>query len=330
MAALRAPGLSAGHDRGVEPRGSARPRARSLAAALCPYGAERDGVHPIAQLVERRAAVDHRTTSEIIKRLIAEPEKVFCVCALSPARIVSLQKIQGQLQHAGALETVAHYLALLEQAFLVASLGKHSVRPSRRRAAPPKLVVLNNAILAAVNPRGLPDRARDPQRYGACVENACLAHAWNAGQHVAYWREEPFEVDGVLDGSCGAWAIEVKTGPISAVDFKGLGEFTRRHPGYRPLVLCDEESQPMMERVGLPAMPWTEFLLGGPPGADLGASVAEKKFPPDGGRQAPGLQSTRDGILHRRPPAAALRAWRVRRAGARSEASCAARGQEGH
>ncbi len=182
---------------------------------------------------------------------------MFCVCALSPARIVSLQKIQGQLQHAGALETVAHYLALLKQAFLVASLGKHSVRPSRRRAAPPKLVLLNNAILAAVDPRGLPDRARDPQRYGACVENACLAHAWNAGQHVAYWREEPFEVDGMLDGSWGAWAIEVKTGPISAVDLKGLGEFARRHPGYRPLVLCDEESQPMMERVGLPAMPWT-------------------------------------------------------------------------
>jgi predicted AAA+ superfamily ATPase len=45
---------------------------------------------------------------------------VFGVDASSPAQIVSLQKIQRRLQDAGALETVAHYLALLEEAFLVA------------------------------------------------------------------------------------------------------------------------------------------------------------------------------------------------------------------
>jgi len=39
-----------------------------------------------------------------------------------------------------------------------------------------------------------------------------LAHAWNSGQVVSYWREEPLEVDGILEGSWGKWAIEVKTG----------------------------------------------------------------------------------------------------------------------
>ena len=56
--------------------------------------------------------------------------QVFGVAASSPAQIVSLQKIQGQLQDAGALETIAHYLALLEEAFLVAPLPE-----VRRRAA---------------------------------------------------------------------------------------------------------------------------------------------------------------------------------------------------
>jgi hypothetical protein len=46
--------------------------------------------------------------------------QVFGVAASSPAQIVSLQKIQGLLQDAGALETVAHYLALLEE-----SAGRH-------------------------------------------------------------------------------------------------------------------------------------------------------------------------------------------------------------
>ncbi len=60
--------------------------------------------------------------------------QVFGVCASSPAQIVSLQKIQGQLQDAGALETIVHYLALLEEAFLIAPLTKYSPRPARRPA----------------------------------------------------------------------------------------------------------------------------------------------------------------------------------------------------
>jgi len=190
---------------------------------------------------------------------------VFGVCASSPAQIVSLQKIQGQLQGPGALETVAHYLALLEEAFLVAPLGKHSARPARQRAAPPKLVTLNNALVAVVDPRPVPDRATDPARFGAWVENACLAYAWNAGQSVSYWREEPLEVDGVLEGTWGSWVIEVKTGSVSSSDLKGIGEFARRYPKYRPLVLCEHEARTAVERMGLEAMAWSDFLFKGPP-----------------------------------------------------------------
>ena len=94
-------------------------------------------------------------------------------------------------------------------------------RVARQRAAPPKLIVLSNALLAASDPRGIPDPEGDPERFGVWVENACLAHAWNAGQRVMCWREEPHEVDGVLEGSWGSWAIEVKTGRI------GLGHLRR-------------------------------------------------------------------------------------------------------
>jgi hypothetical protein len=96
------------------------------------------------------------------------------------------------------------------------------------------------------------------------VENACLAFAWNAGQRVSYWREEPLEVDGVLEGDWGNWAVEVKTGAFSAGDLRGLAEFTRRHPAFRPLLLCDDARLPAAERLGVKAMPWTRFLLSGP------------------------------------------------------------------
>jgi predicted AAA+ superfamily ATPase len=191
--------------------------------------------------------------------------QVFGVAASSPAQIVSLQKIQGQLQDAGALATIAHYLALLEEAFLVASLPKYAKRAARRRAAPPKLVTLNNALVAVVDPHGIADPRTDPKRFGAWVENACLAFAWNSGQNVCYWREEPLEVDGVFEGSWGHWAVEVKTGPFQMGELKALLELVRRHPGLRPLVICDESGRPSAERAGIQFTSWQEFLISGPP-----------------------------------------------------------------
>jgi len=191
--------------------------------------------------------------------------QVFAVCASSPAQIVSLQKVQGQLQDAGALETIAQYLGLLEETFLIAPLTKQSTRPARRRSAPPKLITLSNAFLAIVDPRGIPDQHAEPARFGAWVENACLAHAWNAGQRVSYWREEPMEVDGVIEGSWGRWAIEVKTGAISSADLRGLAEFVRRHPDYQPLVLCERTEMTTVKRLGLEEMSWPDYLLAGAP-----------------------------------------------------------------
>lgn len=193
--------------------------------------------------------------------------QVFGAAMASPAQVVALAKLQGQLQDPGALETIAHYLSLLEEAFLVAAVPKFSPRVARERAAPPKLVVLSNALLAASDPAGPPAAASDPVRFGAWVENACLAHAWNSGQQVRYWRAEPLEVDAVVDGSWGPWAVEVKTGAIDATRLRGLAEFCRRFPRYRPLLLCDAAQCFAAERLGLAARSWQDFLLDGPPAA---------------------------------------------------------------
>jgi predicted AAA+ superfamily ATPase len=190
--------------------------------------------------------------------------QVFALAASCPAQIVSLQKLQGQLQDRGALETISHYLGLLEDAYLVAALPKFTTRPIRRRASPPKLVPLSNALCAAVDHSGSPDPEADPARYGRWVENACLAYAWNCGQRVSYWREEPVEVDGVIEGSWGRIAIEVKTGTVETADLKGLLEFTRRNPDFRPLLLCGPSGLRVAKRLGVPAMEYRRFLSEGP------------------------------------------------------------------
>jgi len=190
--------------------------------------------------------------------------QVFAVAVSSPAKIVSLQKIQGQLQDSGALETVAHYLDLLQDVYLIAPLEKYSPEALRRRASPPKLVTLNNGLLSSMHPDGAPDRKREPERFGSWVENACLAFGVNQGQRVTYWREEPLEIDAVFEGSWGNWAIEVKTGRFGSQDLRGLLEFCRRYPAFSPLVVTAPGDEGTARRHGLRSISWEDFLLAGP------------------------------------------------------------------
>ncbi|MBA0086317.1 MAG: ATP-binding protein [Acidobacteria bacterium Pan2503] len=192
--------------------------------------------------------------------------QVFAIAAALPAQIVSLQKMLGQLQDSGALETVAHYLALLQDAYLIAPIEKYSPQIHRRRASPPKLVVLNNALLSASHPNGAPDPAREPERFGVWVENACLAFAINQGQQVLYWREEPLETDAVCDGSWGKLAVEVKTGRFDVQALRGLLEFCRRNPAFKPLVITAPGDEETARRNGIESISWEDFLIAGPPG----------------------------------------------------------------
>jgi len=190
--------------------------------------------------------------------------QVFAVCVGHPAEIVSIQKLCGQLAERGALDTVAHYLHVLEEACLVAAIPKYSRKIVRQRAAPHKLVMLNNALLSVLGGGQEPPQAgRDPERWGRWVENACIAFAWNAGQNPCYWRTEPLEVDMVLDGSWGRWAVEIKTGPYGNRDLAGVLEFCRQNADFSPLVLCEAGYESVARQAGIAGVTWPSFLLHG-------------------------------------------------------------------
>jgi hypothetical protein len=97
-------------------------------------------------------------------------------------------------------------------------------------------------------------------------QSAATSYAWNKGQQVTYWREEPLDVDGVIDGEWGRWCVEIKTGAFDPHDLRGLLEFTRRFPTFRPLVLCEPAHRAAAERAGLASMDWRDFLLDRPRG----------------------------------------------------------------
>jgi len=159
-------------------------------------------------------------------------------CAFS-GQILSLNKMVGQLQNAGNETTLAHYLDLLTKAGLLAGLQKFAGREHRRRASPPKLVVLNTALMTTHAGYTFEQASADRTFWGRLVESAVGAHFYNAGSpdvRLYYWRKSPYEVDYVVEKGRRIVAIEVKSGPGNEKP-RGLEAFQREFKSCHTLVI---------------------------------------------------------------------------------------------
>lgn len=152
-------------------------------------------------------------------------------CAYS-AKILSYQKMLGQLQDAGNTITLAHYLRLLGEAGLVCGLPKYYDEPVRTRASSPKLAVCNTALATALSPYSFAEIRSDPARWGHAVESAVGAHllatARAAAVEVLYWNVGIKEVDYILRKGDRLAALEVKS--AQADDVSGIKEFKAKNP----------------------------------------------------------------------------------------------------
>lgn len=162
--------------------------------------------------------------------------QIFGVASSLPCQIISLQKLQGQLQGRGTLPTLQHYLQLLADAYLVTGIEKYSPQAIRSRKSSPKLIIHDNGLLRAFRrPVSSPLPMKDLGHY---FENLVGARFIEAGWEVAYWRDRDWEVDFVVQGPQGErWAIEVKSGPIEAHELKGLRKFCSIHPAFEPCLI---------------------------------------------------------------------------------------------
>jgi len=136
-------------------------------------------------------------------------------CSYS-AQILSLNKIQGELNERGNLATLSNYLKLLASADLLCGLEKYAGNVIRQRASKPKFQVFNNALLSAQNSMTFSTVRTDGKLWGRMVESAVGTHLLNrrkAGWYnVFYWNENSKEVDYVIQRGTDAVAIEVKSG----------------------------------------------------------------------------------------------------------------------
>jgi predicted AAA+ superfamily ATPase len=199
-------------------------------------------------LIETVLARDVIHMSKIAKPILLR--HLFALAATLPAQTVSYTKMLGQLHDAGNTTTLAHYLRVLESAFLASGLELFTRGKTRRRGSSPKLVLWNNALINALSTKDYIAAMGDPLWCGRLVENAVGAALCNRLQGVeytvTYWREGKHEVDFIVSRGREIWAIEVKSGRGGKPS--GLDRFRLNYPDARTLL------------VGGPGIPLEEFF----------------------------------------------------------------------
>lgn len=173
-------------------------------------------------------------------------------CSYS-ARILSYQKMLGQLQDAGNSTTLAHYLKLLGEAGLVMGIEKFYEEEVRTKASSPKLAVCNTALMTATLPYGFAELKSRPDLWGHLFESAVGAHLVLGSRQknirLKYWNVGNKEVDFILQkGDCLS-ALEVKSAEINRVS--GLNVFKSKYPRAK------------VHLIGSPGQPPDQFFVRG-------------------------------------------------------------------
>lgn len=155
-------------------------------------------------------------------------------------RILSYQKMIGQLQDAGNTTTLAHYLHLLSGAGLLIGLGKYAGQTLRRKASSPKLIALNTGLISALMGMDYNTVRQDHKMWGRVVESAVGAHLVNTSKgsqvEVCYWNEGHQEVDFVLSKGKKLTAIEVKS-QAGKTNSSGMDLFCMQFPVDRRILV---------------------------------------------------------------------------------------------
>lgn len=164
---------------------------------------------------------------------------LFLLATVHPAQILSYNKMLGQLQDAGNTTTLAHYLHLLESAFLISGLEAFKAGKLVKRGSSPKLIIWNNGLINAIVGHTYPQAREDFSWWGRLVENAVGAHLKNHLRDLScqlyYWRHKGMEVDFVVKSPQHIYGIEVKSGKSQRL--LGMSAFRREHPDMKPIII---------------------------------------------------------------------------------------------
>jgi predicted AAA+ superfamily ATPase len=139
-------------------------------------------------------------------------------------------------------KTVAAYVEVLEDLLLAFRVPVFTRRARRETSAHPKLYLFDAGVYRSLRPRGPLDRPEEIE--GAALEGLVAQHlrawiAYRGGTDLYFWRTRAgAEVDFVVYGEGGFWAIEVKNaGRVRPEDLRSLEAFAEEYPECEPLLV---------------------------------------------------------------------------------------------
>ncbi len=168
---------------------------------------------------------------------------------------------------------VEGYLNVLEDLLLGYRLPVFTRRAKRATVAHPKFYYFDAGVFTHIRPKGPLDKPQEIA--GAALEGLVVQHlkAWNAYQaesfSLYFWRTRAgVEVDFIVYGEAGFWAIEVKhANKIYNRDLRGLRSFCEDYPEATPLMLYRGTER--LKIHGILCLPVEEFLKTLKPGKPL-------------------------------------------------------------
>lgn len=161
--------------------------------------------------------------------------------------------------------TVDNYFQILEDLFLAFALPVFSRRAKRKLVAHQKFYFFDVGVYKIVRPRGILDSSHEIE--GVALEGLVAQHlrAWVTAQQIphtlSFWRTQTqLEVDFVIYGPRGFWAIEVKRSVnLGPDDVKGMAAFKEEYPEAQCIFLTPGKYRENFR--GFPVLPLEEFLL---------------------------------------------------------------------
>jgi predicted AAA+ superfamily ATPase len=208
---------------------------------------------------------------EGIVRNLGDFSRFLEAISFSHAAVLNLSDVARDCQVSRT--TVEGYLGVLEDLLLAMRLPVFTRRARRQLVARPKLYWFDAGVFASIRPTGPLDRA--PEIGGAALEGLVAQHlrAWidySGSKHqLAYWRTRSgSEVDFIVYGPAGFWAIEVKHAiTVRPRDLRSLRAFGEDYPEAQ-LRLLYRGREPL-EISGVRCLPCESYLVQVVPGEPL-------------------------------------------------------------
>lgn len=161
-------------------------------------------------------------------------------------------------------KTVENYIDILEELLLCYQLSVFTKRAKRQLTSHKKFYLFDSGVFSVLRPRGTLDSPEEIN--GAALEGLVMQHlqAWNdynTDKHlITFWRTKSgLEVDFIVYGNLGFWAIEVKnTKKILPADIRPLQAFLTDYPMAKAILLYRGTEKIMNDKVL--CLPSEDFL----------------------------------------------------------------------